>query len=106
MHPAWLRCSSLKYSRYSRSSRLAERAPHPSRWDAGLSPRAARDGILPHALETSRAVDRTGHGRARRLVFLAGALDARGAAVSAAAGAVGRPEAGRLGQGTDARPDR
>src|SRR5216683_4807913 len=26
-HPGWLRCSSLKYSRYSRSSRLAGRAP-------------------------------------------------------------------------------
>src|SRR6266851_2473137 len=26
-HPAWRRCSSLKYSRYSRSSRLASRAP-------------------------------------------------------------------------------
>jgi len=27
MHPAWLRCSSLTYSRYARSSRLAMRAP-------------------------------------------------------------------------------
>src|SRR5437667_11498639 len=27
MHPAWLRCSSLTYSRYARSSRLATRAP-------------------------------------------------------------------------------
>src|SRR5207247_10397804 len=26
LHPVWLRCSSLKYSRYSRSSRLASRA--------------------------------------------------------------------------------
>ena len=26
-HPAWRRCSSLKYTRYSRSSRLASRAP-------------------------------------------------------------------------------
>ena len=26
-HPGWLRCSFLKYSRYSRSSRLASRAP-------------------------------------------------------------------------------
>src|SRR6266850_1054201 len=38
--PAWLRCSSLKYSRYSRSSRLAIGAPRPSRCDARLSPRA------------------------------------------------------------------
>src|SRR6266850_565519 len=41
MHPLWLRCSSLKYSRYSRSSRLAGGAPRPSRCDARLSPRAA-----------------------------------------------------------------
>ena len=26
-HPVWLRCSPLKYSRYSRASRLASRAP-------------------------------------------------------------------------------
>src|SRR5882724_6433212 len=42
MHPRWLRCSSLKYSRYSRSSRLAIGAPRPSRCDARLSPRAAK----------------------------------------------------------------
>ena len=41
MHPRWRRCSSLKYSRYSRSSRLASGAPRPSRCDARLSPRAA-----------------------------------------------------------------
>ena len=40
MHPRGLRCSSLKYSRYSRSSRLARGAPRPSRCDASLSPRA------------------------------------------------------------------
>src|ERR1700716_2710532 len=45
MHPRRLRCSSLKYSRYSRSSRLAGRAPRPSRCDAGLSPRWY--GLLP-----------------------------------------------------------
>ena len=32
MHPRWLRCSSLKYSRYSRSSRLAIRAPRSAIW--------------------------------------------------------------------------
>ena len=32
MHPAWRRCSSLKYSRYSRSSRLAIRAPRSAIW--------------------------------------------------------------------------
>jgi outer membrane protein len=42
MHPASLRCSSLKNSPYSRSSRLAIRAPRPSRCDAGVPPRAAR----------------------------------------------------------------
>ena len=41
MHPRGLRCSSLKYSRYSRSSRLASGAPRPSRCDARLSPRAS-----------------------------------------------------------------
>ena len=35
MHPRWLRCSSLKYSRYSRSSRLASGAPRRPRCDAG-----------------------------------------------------------------------
>src|SRR5260221_11680565 len=42
MHPRRLRCSSLTYSRYARSSRLAGGAPRPSRCDARLSPRAAR----------------------------------------------------------------
>src|SRR6266851_223960 len=56
LHPVWLRCSSLKYSRYchptaqttrgggpgSRSSRLARRAHRRSRCDDGLAPRAAR----------------------------------------------------------------
>ena len=42
MHPRWLRCSSLKHSRYSRSSRLAIGAPRPSRCDARLSPRAVK----------------------------------------------------------------
>src|SRR2546425_4169447 len=42
MHPRWLRCSSLKYSRYSQSSRLAIGAPRPSRCDARLSPRALK----------------------------------------------------------------
>src|SRR2546425_3484444 len=45
MHPRRLRCSSLKYSRYSRSSRLAGGAPRPSRCDARLSPRAAKGRI-------------------------------------------------------------
>src|ERR687891_466806 len=43
MHPRGLRCSSLKYSRYSRSSRLAREAPRPSRCDATLSPRAVKE---------------------------------------------------------------
>src|SRR6266487_3022825 len=31
MHPGWLRCSSLRYSRYPHSSRLASRAGPPAR---------------------------------------------------------------------------
>ena len=50
MHPRWLRCSSLKYSRYSRSSRLASGAPRRPRCDAGLSPRAARAACATLAL--------------------------------------------------------
>src|SRR5947209_4014566 len=67
----WLRCSSFKYSRYchptaqttrgggpgSRSSRLAIVAPRPSRCDARLSPRAARNGqMLARLREHSCAV--------------------------------------------------
>ena len=36
MHPGWLRCSSLTYAQYARSSRLASRAPRRSRCDAGF----------------------------------------------------------------------
>ena len=36
LHPGWLRCSSLTYARYARSSRLASRAPRRSRCDAGF----------------------------------------------------------------------
>ncbi len=39
---AWLRYSSLKYSRHSRSSRLARRAHCRPRCNAGLAPRTAR----------------------------------------------------------------
>ena len=42
MHPARRRCSAVKSSRYSPSSRPAARAPHPSRCDGRLPPRAAR----------------------------------------------------------------
>src|SRR5712691_6114055 len=55
LHPAWLRCSSLKYFRYSRSSRLASRAHHRPRCDAGLSPRAVRAAGV---VVTGRAVRR------------------------------------------------
>ena len=44
MHPRGLRCSSRKYSWYSRSSRLAREAPRPYRCDAGLSRRTASRG--------------------------------------------------------------
>ena len=41
-HPGWRRCSALKYSRYSRASRLASRAPRSGtyatiRWDRTLA---------------------------------------------------------------------
>src|ERR1700681_2057853 len=49
-HPAWLRCSSLTYSRYAHSSRLARRAPrHPGRhtyFVTGLSHLATRRAPL------------------------------------------------------------
>ena len=32
MHPGWLRCSSLTYVEYARSSRLASRAPRRPEW--------------------------------------------------------------------------
>src|SRR5712691_8155087 len=75
LHPVWLRCSSLKYSRYSRSSRLASRAHRRPRCDAGLSPRAARatsplrssallrglgDDAAPRPLDIMAAARRTG----------------------------------------------
>src|ERR671919_770919 len=41
MHPLRLRCSSLTYSRYARSSRLAGGAPRPARCYARLLPRTA-----------------------------------------------------------------
>ena len=47
MHPAPRRCSSVKYSRYFPSSRLAGWAPRRPRCHAGLSPRAARNS-QPH----------------------------------------------------------
>src|SRR5438874_558334 len=46
MHPRGLRCSSLKYSRYSRPSRLARGAPRTSRCDGRVSPRTASMRIL------------------------------------------------------------
>jgi hypothetical protein len=56
-HPGWLRCSSLRYSRYPRSSRLAIRAP---RSGINVTIHAARTlTILPddnERLETFEAV--------------------------------------------------
>ncbi len=42
MHPGWRRCSSLKYSRYSWSSRLASRAPRRPRCNNELRRRDTR----------------------------------------------------------------
>jgi hypothetical protein len=53
MHPRWLRCSSLKYSRYSQSSRLAIGAPRPSRCDAGRSARTVKGASNIVNLETA-----------------------------------------------------
>ena len=50
MHPAVLRCSSVEYPRYSLSSRLARRAPLPSRCDAGLPPRTTRSLVAHRAI--------------------------------------------------------
>ena len=64
MHPRWRRCSSLKYSRYSRSSRLAGGAPRRSRCDAGVSPRAAT--ALRRSKSSHRQLPRVEIGRDRR----------------------------------------
>ena len=48
-HPVWRRCSSLKYSQYSHSSRLASRAPRPE-----LMQRITGTGHQPHARAPSR----------------------------------------------------
>ena len=50
MHPAWLRCSSLAYSRYAPSSRLAMRAPR--------RPRCTRQ-FATGPLERRLSLDRT-----------------------------------------------
>ena len=42
-HPGWRRCSSLKYSRYSRSSRLAIRAPRSGTYAAIHADRTLAD---------------------------------------------------------------
>ena len=60
-HPGWLRCSSLKYSRYSRSSRLAIRAPRSGIWslfdrDRPLAVQAVDSGALAAKLKSQRAV--------------------------------------------------
>src|SRR5438093_9625128 len=59
MHPRWLRCSSLKYSRYSRSSRLAIGAGPPTRqprWGPrGASPASVRRRDFHHGLLAERA---------------------------------------------------
>ena len=69
MHPRRRRCSSLKYSRYSRSSRLASEAPRPSRCDARLSPRAASrqsNSAAATLRETARKSRRARLPRSRR----------------------------------------
>ena len=48
-HPDWHRCSFLKYSRYSRSSRLAIRAPR-----SGIHSRNHQDSPLGYFVNTRR----------------------------------------------------
>ena len=64
MHPAWRRCSSVEYSRYSFSSRLARRAPRRPRCDAGTFTTGWQRVTFPHAYETPVAV----------LLFVSGVL--------------------------------
>src|ERR1041384_460779 len=59
-HPGWLRCSSVKYSRYSRSSRLAIRAPRSAIWslfnvDGPLEARAPGRRVLGRMRRVLRA---------------------------------------------------
>ena len=87
MQPASRRCSSLICAQQTRSSRLAIRAPRPSRCDAGLSPRAARRalfgsmshavlsflGLWPWSIVSPRLPTRaqaSGYGRLSRLLAL------------------------------------
>src|SRR5438105_1489605 len=50
----WRRCSSLKYSRYSRSSRLASRARRRSRCNNAVAPQTASMRVL--ALDTTTPI--------------------------------------------------
>jgi predicted Na+-dependent transporter len=56
-HPGWLRCSSLKYAQYSRSSRLAIRAPRSAIWSL-FSEDGPLAGWLTAALVRSDSRDR------------------------------------------------
>ena len=62
MHPASRRCSSVKYSRYSPSSRLARRAPRRPRCDNDLR---RRDTSTEVTLPASRPAVRRWQGRCR-----------------------------------------
>ena len=72
-HPGWLRCSSLKYSRYSRSSRLAIRAPragiqHCFSEDGPLVSGFSRTGLWPGASPSlAYCASTTPHVRTRRV---------------------------------------
>ena len=65
MHPGARRCSSVEYSRYSPSSRLDRRAPHPSRCHAPLRRRAARASRARSS--RSRCAGRRSRRRSHRL---------------------------------------
>jgi len=72
-HPRGLRCFSLKYRPYSRSSRLARQARRSSRCDAGLAPRAVKVGKFePEGWdERSTAEELQQEAEGRRLLYVA-----------------------------------
>jgi hypothetical protein len=58
-HPAWLRCSSLTYARYARSSRLAMRAPRRPEWHtySRTGPKHPDWTVRPHSILPDAADD-------------------------------------------------
>src|SRR6266516_4636643 len=57
MHPGWLRCSSVRYSRYPRSSRLASRAPRRPRCVAIFMRRTTKPSTFSVARTSNGQLD-------------------------------------------------